>query len=106
VKLEALAGEMRRQLSSKARGWLHQALMRGLHVVLERRDAEWRLALGRERVFPSAQEVEICMDAFKVPLGTEQVRVEPERRQAQSARRYQGYFVVELRWREVDSERV
>ena len=92
------------------RGWLHQRLMRSLHVVLERNGEQWRLALGREKVFPSVVEAEICQDAFQVPQGTEFVWIEPMVRQAhqpgRGLKQYKDYFLLEMRWREVDGQPV
>lgn len=103
MKLEFLASEMRRQLGTVQRGWLHQSLMRSLQVVLERNGEEWRLALGRANVFPSATEAEICRDAFKVPEGTEAMFVEPTVRM-RGHKKYKDYYLVEMRWRERDGQ--
>ena len=105
VKLEFMAREMRKELGMVQRGWLHQQLMRSLHIVLERNGEQWRLALGREKVFPSAVEAEICQDAFQVPQGTELLWIEPTVR-GRGHRRYKDYFLLEMRWREVDGQAV
>lgn len=103
MKLETMAREMRQQLGKVQKGWLHQKLNRGLHLVLERKEEQWRLAVGRSGVFPSEVEIEICRDAFDVPVDTQQQWLSPAQRITRRQNgKYQGFFLVEMYWREVE----
>ena len=68
-KLNTLAGELHARLETKGDvAALHRPLPHGLQLVMQRQDRHrWRLALGREGVYPSDMEVEICRQAFAVP---------------------------------------
>jgi hypothetical protein len=98
-KLQETAIAMRVALQSKEQGAKHQPLPRGLHLVLQRADCCWRLALGREWVYPSETEVTICKAAFNVPEGSEEKRTTKPSRHP-SSKRPIIFYVVELTWRE------
>lgn len=98
--LTRIAAEMRKSAATMdAQKRAMVTLARGLRIVLERAEDEWRLKLGREGVFPSLTEVAICVKAFGVPEGTDpqyrrtQVELPKTGRKAQFA-------IVELAWRE------
>jgi hypothetical protein len=101
--LQQTAQSMRLQLLSKNNDWKYVALPRGLHIVLQRTGRAWRLALAREGVYPSEDEVQICHRSFAVPEGAEvalnvQMRPHPKTKQTQQ------FNIVEARWREVSHE--
>ncbi len=92
-----MAKEIRQELEQKPQGAIYKPLAKGLKVVMQRTHGNWRLALGREGVYPSEMEVEICKAAFRVPVGCAEVRlvkpsVHPKTRRAIS------YHVVNLTW--------
>lgn len=87
--LAAMADEMRKVISPFPRAWVHRTLGRGLHLVLERQETTWRLALGRTAIYPHETEAQICSRCFRVPEGTEWVQLEGQRK---------GYRVIECRW--------
>ena len=64
---------------------------------MSRTDGNWRLALGREGVYPSDQEIEICRASFHVPAGcAESKRVSPSVHP--KTKRVINYCVVDLTW--------
>jgi len=65
--LEKIANEMYRQLADESRGWRRRNLFGGLSIILERRGPWWRLAIAREKSWPSLQEEGIAANAFRVP---------------------------------------
>lgn len=95
-----VAKTMRARLQATEQGWLLHVLDRSLAIVLERQAAAWRLALARAAVFPAVKEIEICLAAFGVPEGTEMTWLEPG--MGQRSGRFAEYWVVELRWQEVE----
>ncbi len=99
-KLETLASQMRETLAPYQRGGVHRILPHGLEIVLQRTGDQWRLALGREGVTPSATEVQVCRAAFSVP---DEAEVTVFRRfvAKQKTGRRATYQVVEMKWREV-----
>jgi len=98
-KLSNLAHTMRLKLCNQNSGALHHPLPRGLHIVLQRTNHQWRLGLGREAVYPSDMEITICRSAFGVPEGASEERLDAWHTHAKT-RRNIHYFVVNLRWRE------
>lgn len=102
-KLSDLAQTMRLKLCTQNSGALHHPLPRGLHIVLQRTNHQWRLGLGREGVYPSDIEVSICQSAFGVPEGASEERVDAWHTHAKT-RRSIHYFVINLRWREEQAE--
>ena len=86
-------------LEMKPQGAIYKPLARGLKVVMQRTQGNWRLALGREGVYPSEQEIEICRAAFHVPAGcAESMRVAFSVHT--KTRRTIQYHVVDMTWRE------
>lgn len=69
--LAVIARELRSRAAERP---THAKLPRGLEIVMERCEGRWRLALGREQVSPSDEEVEICRRSFNVPEGAEEWR--------------------------------
>jgi hypothetical protein len=77
-------------------------LKHGLAVVYGQRDAQYRLAIGRQAPSqPSHQEMEILATAFAAPFN-----FEPAHRQATwwdpIEERKRTYNVLEITWREVE----
>lgn len=97
-KLDRLAEQMRNQVRS-TNADTHKDLTDGLIIVVGRRDGQWRLALGREKVSPSQTEVDVCKRAFNVPEGASEDRREHSRRHPKTGRHIQ-YSIVELKWME------
>ncbi len=97
-QLAKLAGEMREAVE-RTGTWVHHRLGHGLELVMQRKEGRWRLALGREMVYPSETEVDVCRQAFAVPAGAEQERLMRMRRHAKTGRTI-TYYVVEVTWRE------
>ena len=98
-QLTAIAAEMRAMIVTSGAHWAHRRLAHGLELVLQRRGRQWRLALGRPDVRPSAEEVAVCMEAFDVAPDTDwhydsKVKI---------GRSNQGveYHVAEMFWTEV-----
>ncbi len=100
-KLEQIAGDMRQMLEANEKmHFVHQRLARGLELVLERRgEQQWRLALGRQDVEPSVDEIEICREAFRVPAAAEPNAVTKQRKSPKTNLPV-VYHVTELTWRE------
>jgi hypothetical protein len=74
-QLESTAATMRQALTNGARA-AHKPLPRGLNIVMQRIHEEsgavrMRLALGRNDVHPSDDDIAACREAFGVPVGTE-----------------------------------
>lgn len=106
-KLDTLAREMRQVLTHTQARWVHRKLSKGLEIVLQKTDDQWRLALARRETWPSDNEVLVCAKAFQVP-DAENVDPTPHRRPRKvSKTREEAWYVVEIFWREreVESER-
>jgi hypothetical protein len=102
-KLDALAARLRTAVAAKPFGWVNHTLQGGLDIVLSHNGEKWRLALRREKVFPSDVEADILTRAFAVAEGTE-----PQRRQFceahPSTQRRIEWRSIEYNWREVETE--
>lgn len=98
-KLTTIANEMQTQIATGRCSAVHRPLPHGLHLVMQRNGRQWRLALGRETVFPSDVEVTICRTAFNVPEETPEERVKRFHVHPKT-RRYIRYHVVEMHWHE------
>lgn len=101
-KLDSIAANMRQRITGAGAPWSHQRLAHGLELVLQRRleptgVTRWRLALGREAVQPSDDEVAICRRAFGVPDAAD-----PTRRQAvrtnSKTNKHSTWNIAELEW--------
>jgi hypothetical protein len=102
TKLAQLASAMRTAVAAKSTGWTNHTLPGGLDLVLAHKDDAWRLALRREKVYPSVTEADILTRAFGVAEGTE-----PKRRQycevhPDTQRRIQ-WQIIEYNWIEADA---
>ncbi len=97
-RMVGLAGEMPEAVERTGK-WVHMKMPHGLELVMQRKEGRWRLAMGREMVYPSDAEVEVCRDAFAVPAGAEQERLMRMRKHAKTGRTI-TYYVVEVTWRE------
>ena len=90
-KLKKIALDMRGALNkAQPPAWTKYDLPDGLQIILHRPDAElWRLALRRQNVPPSPDEIEHCAKVFDVPEGSEP-KVYVKR----------SFQIAELTWRE------
>lgn len=71
MSLSTVAQIMRQNLEAEPRGSgkEHRILFGGLHIVMERNGEAWRLAIGRDNVYPSQKEIEIIARDFNLPDG-------------------------------------
>ena len=88
-------------------GHRHAGMPEGLEIVMQRFSfvcgrRRWRLALAREQIYPSTDEVESCRLAFVVPPSAVVRRFERCRTHPKTGRRIL-YHVAELIWLEQDS---
>ena len=81
-KLNLLAARLRRAVAAKPYGWVNYTFPGGLDIILSRNGEKWRLALRREKVFPSDVELAILTQAFAVPDGVERASRRSVRRHA------------------------
>lgn len=101
-KLRATAQAMRQGLDwsrqvGKPSAWNMRTLNGGLQLLLSYHDEQWRLALRREGVPPSEEEIALCLAAFDVPDECARSRrISKETKYHQTV----TYHVVELHWRE------
>lgn len=96
-KLQTIAANMRAAVAQHDTGWTAATLPGGLELVLSHQAEAWRLALRRERIYPSATEEAILAEVFAVPEGTEPARrSKTEAAQARQVR----WCVSEFCWRE------
>jgi hypothetical protein len=65
----AWAEGMKARLDQRQRGYVQRSLFGGLHVALERNGRRWRLAVARERSWPSATERATIGRDFGAPSG-------------------------------------
>ena len=103
--LESIAANMRSMVVDTGAMYSHQKLARGLQIVLQRNvessgAIRWRLALGRQDVGPSDQEIAICRKAFGVPEGTEHSAVQNKSRVNMKSRIVSTWYIVEMYWYE------
>jgi|WetSurMetagenome_2_1015567.scaffolds.fasta_scaffold88302_1 hypothetical protein len=97
LKLQTIAANMRAAVAQHDTGWTAAVLPGGLELVLSHQAEAWRLALRRERVYPSATEEAILAEVFAVPEGTEPAR----RSKTEAAKERQvRWCVSEFCWRE------
>lgn len=104
-KLDEIASNMRRHVVDAGAMYSHQRLQRGLEVVLQRHvesngAIRWRLALGRNDVAPSDDEIAICRKAFDVPVGTEHEAVKTKSRPSKKTGKLITWHIVEMYWYE------
>lgn len=97
-KLQVMAADALQRARESEDNRQELRLARGLVVVLERQGRErWRLALGREDVWPADAEARICAEAFEVPVGASRRSREVARKHPKSGR-VVTYRVVEFTW--------
>ena len=97
MRLAKIASAMVAQVASTGKH-AHQRLAHGLELVLQSTEGHFRLALGREAVYPSDTEVPVCREAFGVPDGAEEGKVLKTRHHPKTGRVI-AYHVVEMTWR-------
>jgi len=101
-KLQAVAAGMRTSVAQHDTGWTAATLPGGLELVLSRQAGDtWRLALRRERVYPSDTEASILAEVFGVPEGLETARRRSWLDTHPKSARQVRWCVVEFVWREV-----
>ena len=88
-------------LKPLANAWNQRTLSRGLQVVLSYDEDRWRLALRRENVPPSEDEIEICMQAWEVPESAHRTMSTASARHPLTDRIVK-YHTVELTWLEYE----
>jgi hypothetical protein len=104
-KLQSLAAGMRQSISQYPTGWTAATLSGGLELVLSRQAGDlWRLALRRERVFPSDTEARLLAEAFEVPDGIENANRRTWQDTHPKSRRPVRWCVVEFVWREIPDQ--
>ena len=100
--LQSIALDMRRMLTDTDAAWVHRRLSHGLEIVLQRKsNGRWRLALGRESVQPSDQELAVCRPLFGVPVDAEERRFSTSKIQAKT-NRLTLYHIAEMEWVELE----
>lgn len=102
TKLDTIAAAMCQHIERTGAAWVHQRLAHGLELVLQRRleptgVERWRLALGREGVQPSEDEVAICRKSFGVPDATDHSRRQLMRTGAKTGKKT-IWHIVEMTW--------
>jgi hypothetical protein len=95
--LAALARGMQAQLADVERGYVQRSLFGGLHIALERNGRRWRLALARERGWPSATERATIGQDFGAPAGVAWA-LRQKVAQGQRFRPGTRLWVAECRW--------
>jgi hypothetical protein len=105
-KLQTIAAGMRQSVSQYDSGWTAATLPHGLELVLSRQAEIWRLALRRERVYPSDTEASILAEVFGVPDGTESARRRSWTDTHPKSKQPIIWCVIELTWRETESESI
>jgi hypothetical protein len=101
-KLQTIADEMRASVARNGTGWTTAILPGGLELVLSRQAGDiWRLALRRERIYPSDTEVSILADVFAVPDGIESAQRRSWQEKHPKSERQVRWCVIEFVWREI-----
>jgi hypothetical protein len=102
TKLQTIADGMRASVAQHTTGWTAATLPGGLELVLSRQAGDtWRLALRRERVYPSDTDASILAEVFAVPDGIESVRRRSWQDTHPKSERSVRWCVVEFVWREI-----
>ena len=96
-QLVTIAADMRQFVEGSGCQWVHRRLSRGLEMVLQNDERQWRLALARPDTAPSPEEIAICQQAFNVPAGTEATLITKERKTKTGTMRV---HVAEMYWTE------
>ena len=104
TKLRQIAAGMRQSVSQHDSGWTAATLPHGLELVLSHQAEMWRLALRRERVYPSDIEAGILAEVFGVPDGIESARRRSWRDTHPKTKQPLLWCVIEMTWRETESE--
>lgn len=102
AKLQAIADRMRAAVAAKPFGWVNHTLPGGLDLVLSHNGEKWRLALRREKVYPSEVEADILTRAFGVAEGTEPNRRKSCHEVNPVTQRPIQWQVIEYNWIETD----
>jgi len=102
-KLQIIADHMIAAIAAKPFGWTNNSLPGGLDIVMSRNGDKWRLAIRREKVFPSDTEADIIFHAFAVPVGSEPIRRQFCEAHPTTQRRIE-WRIIEWNWIEADEE--
>lgn len=76
--------------------------MRGLQIVLSHNGPAYRLALAREDVYPSDQEIEVSAVSYGVPQGAGEHRFTTTSYHPKTGRKVKIH-VVEFTWQDLDA---
>jgi hypothetical protein len=87
--LKEIADEMYIALQARPTGRFYLRLKHGLHVVLERDQADMLLKLAREHVYPSELEITLCKRAYRLADDHPAARMAPTK---------DDFCVVVIRW--------
>lgn len=104
-KLALIAEHLRTAVAPKPFGWVNHTLPGGLDLVLSHNGEKWRLALRREKVFPSELEANILTRAFGVAEGTEPKRRQYREVHPNTQRRIQ-WQIIEYNWIETEPQSI
>jgi hypothetical protein len=104
-KLQTIADGMRKSVSQYDSGWTAATLPGGLELVLSRQAGDmWRLALRRERVYPSDTEASILAEVFGVPDGIESARRRSWKDTQPKSKQPIIWCAIEMTWRETEAK--
>jgi|WetSurMetagenome_2_1015567.scaffolds.fasta_scaffold1053042_2 hypothetical protein len=104
-KLQTIADGMRASVALHNTGWTAATLPGGLELVLSRQGGDiWRLALRRERVYPSDTEASILAEVFGVPDGLEAAHRRSWQDKHPKTERSVRWCIVEFVWREIPGQ--
>jgi|WetSurMetagenome_2_1015567.scaffolds.fasta_scaffold388381_2 hypothetical protein len=90
--LREIADQMYITLSARTTGRCYLRLKHGLHIVLERDQADMLLKLAREDVYPSVLETTLCKRAYRLADEHPDERLAPTQ---------DGWHVVAIRWQSI-----
>lgn len=93
MKLTEIAREMITEATAYPNTPARRRLQRGLRLTLIFKVGQWQLSLTRVGVYPSDEEVKICLAAFGAPSGAER-----EKAEVPIPGHPQAGCVIRLRW--------
>ena len=103
-----IAQQMYAPLKTVQKGYITRSLFGGLHIVLERRDRKWRLAIGRTEAPPGPTEAKIIAAAFGIKglewHPAQRVKKRKVRRRGSIRTYHIKWHVLECEWIEVEQK--